>query len=369
MSKAPVTPVRDAAALGPYALAVDAMGGDRAPDIVLAGLELAADRHPTARLLLIGDETVLKPALARYPKAARICDIRHTPASISMEMKPTSALRVRGSSMRLAMEAVSSGEACGVVSAGNSGAMLALAKIIVKALPGISRPAMVAVQPSARGDTVMLDLGANIACDARNLVEFAVMGEAFAQAALGLPKPTIGLLNVGSEDLKGDERLRQAAERLRDSTLAEQFHGFVEGHDITAGTTDVVVTDGFTGNVALKTGEGALKLAFGLLRRVFETNLLTRIGYLLVRPGLERMREWIDPRRYNGAVFVGLNGVVVKSHGGADGEAFASAVDIAMDAVTHNLNDKIRARLDQLGMLGADPASAAASMVAPEPVS
>lgn len=369
MTKASVTPERDIAASGPYALAVDAMGGDRAPDIVLAGLDLAADRHPKARILLVGDEALLRPALAKYPKAARLCDIRHAAASISMDMKPTAALRVRGSSMRMAMEAVAAGEACGVVSAGNSGAMLALAKIIVKALPGISRPAMIAVEPSARGDIVMLDLGANIACDARNLVEFAIMGEAFAQAALGLPSPTIGLLNVGSEELKGDDRLRQASERLRASPLAPQFHGFVEGHDITAGATDVVVTDGFTGNVALKTGEGALKLAFSLLKRVFQTNLLTRLGYLLVKPGLERMREWIDPRRYNGALFVGLNGIVVKSHGGADGESFAAAVDVAMDAVTHHLNDKIRARLEQLGMGASESVAPAAAEAAPEPVS
>lgn len=336
----------------PFTLAVDAMGGDHAPEIVLAGLEIAAIRHPKVRILLIGDQEVLESSLKNYPKAAEICTVRYAPESIPMEMKPTAALRVRGSSMRVAMQAVASGEALGVVSAGNSGAMLALAKIIVKALPGISRPAMAAVQPSARGDVVMLDLGANILCDARNLVEFAVMGEAFAQAALALKAPTIGLLNVGSEELKGDERLKQAAERLRDSVLADSFYGFVEGHDITAGVTDVVVTDGFTGNVALKTGEGALKLAFGLLKSVFESNWLTKLGYMLVRPGLRRMREWIDPARYNGALFVGLNGIVVKSHGGADSEGFASAVDVAIDAVENNLNAKIRHRLDQLGMLG-----------------
>lgn len=335
----------------PYTLAVDAMGGDNAPDIVLAGLDIAAVRHPDIRVLLIGDETVLEAGLKRYPKAANICTIRHTSECVPMDMKPTAALRVRRSSMRLCMDAVSSGEAQGVVSAGNSGAMLALAKIVVKALPGISRPAMAAVQPSARGDVVMLDLGANIVCDARNLVEFAIMGEAFSQAALNLENPTIGLLNVGAEELKGDERLRQAAETLRNSALSERFVGFIEGHDITAGTTDVVVSDGFTGNVALKTGEGALKLAFGLLKNVFQTNLITKLGYLLVKPGLDRMKEWIDPRRYNGAVFVGLNGVVVKSHGGADAEGFASAVDVAVDAVANDLNAKIRFRLDQLGML------------------
>lgn len=335
----------------PYTLAVDAMGGDHAPDIVLAGLEMTADRHPNIRVLLIGDEAVLRPSLERYKKASRICVIRHAAHSISMEMKPTVALRLRGSSMRMAMEAVAAGEVLGVISAGNSGALLALAKIIVKALPGISRPALAAVQPSARSDVIMLDLGANIACDSRNLVEFAIMGEAFAQAALNLQKPTIGLLNVGSEELKGDDRVRQAAEKLRNSVLSENFFGFIEGHDITAGTTDVIVTDGFTGNIALKTGEGALKLAFGLLRNIFQTSWVTRLGYILVRPGLERMREWIDPRRYNGAILVGLNGVVVKSHGGADAESFAFAVDVAVDAVENQLNAKIRHRLEQLGML------------------
>lgn len=335
----------------PYCLAIDAMGGDHAPEIVLAGLDRAADRHPSAKILLVGDEAVLRPQLARFPKAQRICEIRHAPSSISMEMKPTAALRLRDSSLRMAIDAVASGEAGGVVSAGNSGAMLALAKIVLKTLPGITRPAMAAVNPSARGDVVMLDLGANIACDTRNLVEFAVMGEAFAKAVLGLPAPSIGLLNVGAEELKGDERLRAAAEILRESPLSSQFHGFVEGHDITAGTTDVVVTDGFSGNIALKTGEGALKLVSMLLQRVFKTNFLTRIGYLLVRPGLERMKEWIDPRRYNGAVFVGLNGIVVKSHGGADAEGFAAAIDVAMDAVTHSINEKIRERLRQVEAL------------------
>ncbi|QDH14263.1 phosphate acyltransferase PlsX [Formicincola oecophyllae] len=349
-ARTPVSGAKASAPGQPFTLAVDAMGGDRAPSIVLDGLDITADRHPEARILLVGDEAQLKKALRDHPKAARICSVRHADASIPMEMKPTAALRVRGSSMRGVMEAVAKGEAHGAVSAGNSGAMLALAKIIVGALEGISRPALVAVEPSARGDVVMLDLGANIACDARNLVEFAVMGEAFAQAALGLQAPTIGLLNVGDEDLKGDERLRQAAAQLRQSVLAPRFKGFVEGHDITAGKTDVVVTDGFTGNVALKTGEGALKLAFGLVRSVFKTNLITRLAYLLVRPGFDRMREWIDPRRYNGAVLIGLNGVVVKSHGGADGEAFAAAMDVAVDAVQNGLNDKIRHRLDQLGV-------------------
>ncbi|AQS85712.1 MAG: phosphate acyltransferase PlsX [Acetobacter aceti] len=335
----------------PFSLAVDAMGGDGGPEMVVAGLAVAADRHPGARVLLVGDEKRLRPLLARHPKAAAICTLRHAPSAVSMEMKPTAALRLKDSSMRMVMNAVAGGEAAGVVSAGNSGAMLALAKIVIKTLPGISRPAMAAISPSMKGDVVMLDLGANVACDWRNLVEFAVMGEAFAKAVLGLPAPTIGLLNVGAEELKGDEKLRQAADVLRDSPLAGQFHGFIEGHDITAGTTDIVVTDGFTGNVALKTGEGAMKMASGLFRQVFTSSLAGRLAYLLVRPALERMKDWLDPRRYNGAVFVGLNGVVVKSHGGTDAEGFASAVDVAMDMVTHHFNDGIRTRLGNMPSL------------------
>jgi glycerol-3-phosphate acyltransferase PlsX len=261
--------------------------------------------------------------------------------------------------MRLAIDAVAAGEAEGVVSAGNTGALLALAKIVIKSLPGIDRPAMAAIGPSARGDVVMLDLGANVACDARNLVEFAVMGDMFARAVLGLTAPTIGLLNVGSEDLKGDDRVRDAAEVLRASFIAPQFHGFVEGHDIAAGTVDVIVTDGFTGNVALKTGEGALKLMGDLLRQVFQGSIAGKLAYLLARPGLDRLREWLDPRSYNGAVMLGLNGVVVKSHGGTDAQGFAHAMDVAMDMVVHRFNDRIRdglSRIVGLNSIGKDPA-------------
>jgi glycerol-3-phosphate acyltransferase PlsX len=343
----------------PFALAIDAMGGDAAPDVVLDGLELAAERHPGARFLLVGDESLVGGALARRKRAARACSLRHAPERISGDLKPTAALRIRGSSMRLAIDAVSAGEAAGVVSAGNTGALMALAKIVLKTLPEIDRPALAAIGPSARGDVVLLDLGANVQCDARNLVEFAVMGDAFARAVLGLTAPTIGLLNVGSEELKGDDRVRNAAEVLRDSYIGPQFRGFVEGHDITAGTTDVIVTDGFTGNVALKTGEGALKLMRDLLRQVFTSSVPARMGYLLARPALDRLREWMDPRRYNGAILIGLNGVVVKSHGGTDALGFAHAVDVAMDMVTYRFNERIREGLSRLSTAGqriaADP--------------
>jgi glycerol-3-phosphate acyltransferase PlsX len=339
-----------AAILAPFTLAIDAMGGDKAPDMVIKGLELAAERHPNARFLLIGDEPILTNLLLRSKRARSACTIRHAQNVVDNDMKPTAALRLRQSSMRLAIDAVANGEASGLVSAGNTGALLALSKIVMKSLPGIDRPAMAAIGPSARGDVVMLDLGANVQCDVRNLVEFAVMGDVFARTVLGLTAPTIGLLNVGSEQLKGDDTVREAAEILRASHLGPQFHGFVEGHDIAAGTTDIVVTDGFTGNVALKTGEGALKLIGEFLKQVFTSGLIAKFAYLLVRPGLDRLREWLDPRRYNGAVMVGLNGVVVKSHGGTDAQGFAHAVDVAMDMVVHRFNERIREDLARLGL-------------------
>ena len=331
-----------------FALAVDAMGGDHAPDIVIAGLEIAAERHPKARFLLVGDETKLDPLLAAHKRAAALCTVQHTPELISGEMKPTAALRVRNASMRLAIDAVAAKRAAGVISAGNTGALLALAQVVIRPMPGISRPAMAGIGPSSRGDVVLLDLGANVSCDARNLVEFAVMGDVFARTVLGLTAPTIGLMNVGSEELKGDERVRQAAEVLRRSHLRPQFQGFVEGHDVTSGSVDVVVTDGFTGNVALKTGEGALKLMGDMLRQIFAGSISGKIAYVLLRPALERLREWLDPRRYNGAVLLGLNGVVVKSHGGTDAQGFAHALDVAMDMVTHRFNDRIRDGVSQI---------------------
>ena len=203
-----------------FTLAVDAMGGDHAPDAVIDGLELAATRHPEARFLLVGDEGRVGPLLARHKRAAAACTLRHAPDVIGSDLKPTAALRMRNASMRVAIDAVAGGEAEGVVSAGNTGALLALAKIVLKTLPGIDRPAMAAIGPSARGDMVMLDLGANVLCDTRNLVEFAVMGDVFARTVLGLTAPTIGLLNVGSEEQKGDDRVREAAEVLRQSPIA-----------------------------------------------------------------------------------------------------------------------------------------------------
>ena len=329
-------------------LAVDAMGGDNAPGVIIAGLNRAAERHPKARFLVFGDAATVEPLLKGAARLQGRATLRPTTEVIADDLKPTAALRLRDASLRRAIDAVAAGEAAGVVSAGNTGAMLALAKIILKTMPGIDRPAMAAIGPSANGDVVMLDLGANVVCDARNLIEFAVMGEAFARTVLGLPAPTIGLLNIGSEEMKGDDTLKHAAEALRASPISAQFKGFVEGHDIAGGAVDVIVTDGFTGNVALKTGEGALKLVGDLLKKIFSAGPAAKLAYLLARPGLKRLREWLDPRRYNGAVLLGLNGVVVKSHGGTDEEGFAHAVDVAMDMIVNRFNERIREGLQPL---------------------
>jgi glycerol-3-phosphate acyltransferase PlsX len=343
-----------------HVLAVDAMGGDHAPEVVIAGLDLAAERHRHAHFLIFGDEARVAPLIAASKRLKERQTLRHAADIVSGDMKPTVALRLRDSSMRRAIDAVQAGEAAGVVSAGNTGALLALSKIVLKTMKGIDRPAMAAIAPSARGDVVMLDLGLNVVCDARNLTEFALMGDVFARIVLGLPAPKIGLLNIGSEEGKGDETLNAAAANLREGPIAKQFHGFVEGHDITAGTVDVVVTDGFTGNVALKTGEGAMKLVGELLRRVFSAGPLAKLGYIFARGSLKRLREVLDPRRYNGAVLLGLNGVVVKSHGGTDALGFAHAVDVALDMIANDFNSRIAEGLAAMdsALLSAKPVAA-----------
>ncbi|MGH6959775.1 MAG: phosphate acyltransferase PlsX, partial [Dongiaceae bacterium] len=259
------------------------------------------------------------------------------------EDKPSVALRSgRGSSMRLACDAVRDGEAAGVVSAGNTGALMAIAKFVLKTLPGIDRPAIASYFPTIRGESVMLDLGANVECDANNLVQFAVMGNVFARTVLGVLEPTIGLLNVGSEELKGHEAVREANALLRNTPLPGRFHGFVEGDDIAKGTVDVFVTDGFTGNITIKTIEGTAKLYSEFLRHTLKTSMLSRLGYLLARPALNGLRVRLDPRRYNGAIFLGLNGIAVKSHGGTDALGFANAIGVAVDMVVHGAIDKIK---------------------------
>jgi glycerol-3-phosphate acyltransferase PlsX len=343
-------------------IALDAMGGDGAPDIVVRGADLARTRCPDAAFRFYGDEAKIEPLLNQSPKLKAVSLIHHTDVVVSGEDKPSVALRKgRGSSMGLAIDAVKKGEAEGVVSAGNTGALMAMAKLALRTLSGITRPAIATVLPTSSSECVMLDLGANIQCDDRNLVEFAIMGEVFARTALGLPKPTIALLNVGEEDLKGHEAIRQAAATLRDIDLPIEFQGFVEGDAIWSGAADVVVTDGFTGNVALKTAEGIAKMYSGFMRSAFRSSLSARLGYLLSRGALNKVRVKVDPRRYNGAMLLGLNGVVIKSHGGTDSFGFANAIGVAIDMITARFNDQITAEFDHLGSFGAPVPKVASS--------
>ncbi len=331
-------------------LALDAMGGDRAPEIVVRGADLALERMPDLRFDLVGDEARIAPLVAKTRRLKTTEPaIIHTTEVVPADEKPSTALRTRKqSSMRLAIDRVASGDANGVVSAGNTGALMAMSKLSLRMCPGIKRPAIASFFPTRRGETCMLDLGANLDCDAETLVQFALMGQVFARIVLGLERPTVGLLNVGSEEQKGHEFIREAATTLRDTDLPFEFVGFVEGDDIAGGTVDVVVCDGFTGNVALKTAEGTSRMIAQFLRESFRTSWLSRLGYLLARSSIDQLRKRLDPRRYNGAMFLGLNGVSVKSHGGTDAIGFANAIGVAADLVRHGFVKEVSAELETL---------------------
>lgn len=314
------------------------MGGDDAPGVVIQGAEIARERYPEARFLLFGREDAIKPLLEAHSALARASEIIHTDDVVDAEDKPGHALRRRrDSSMAQAIAAVRDKSADVVVSAGNTGALMALAKFTLRTLQDIDRPALASLMPTYRGESVMLDLGANAECNADNLVEFAVMGAAFARAVLGLERPSVGLLNIGEEELKGNEIVRDAAATLRNSSLPLDFTGFLEGDKIGAGAVDVVVTDGFTGNVALKTAEGTAKLIAHLLEDAFLSSLPAKLGYLLARAGLGGLKAHLDPNNHNGAVMLGLTGLVVKSHGGANANGLATAIGVAVDMVRHDL--------------------------------
>ncbi len=331
-------------------VSIDAMGGDAGPSIVVAAVARAVVRHPAVRFLLHGDEAELKPLMAKRPMLATNTEIRHSPDRVRMEEKPSQALRRgRNTSMWHAIESVAKKEADVIVSAGNTGALMAMSMVQLRVLENIDRPAIAALWPTKRGQSVVLDVGANIGTDADQLVDFAVMGEAFARAVLGLERPTVGILNVGAEDVKGNEAVRGAAQILRNVTLPIEFCGFVEGDDISEGTVDVIVTDGFTGNVALKTAEGTAKLVIHFLRSALTRSFLGRIGGFLATGALRALRRKLDPRASNGGIFLGLNGIVVKSHGGTDALGFASALDMAIDMARADVISKIVA--DRAGVV------------------
>ena len=327
---------------GKVVLALDGMGGDHAPDVVVNGADIARERYPDTTYLLFGDPARLKPLVDKRKGLAAAVEIVPAADAVSADDKPSFALRRRRqSSMWLACQAAAEGRADSVVSAGNTGALLAISMFAMRMLEGAHRPALASFLPTSRGETVMLDLGANIECDADNLAEFAVMGSVFAQVLLGLDAPKVGLLNVGSEELKGHEEVRQAASWLRREGSPINFHGFVEGNDIGAGVVDVVATDGFTGNVALKAIEGTAKLYTGFVRDAFRTSTFAKIGYLFASGAWVKLRKRVDPRRYNGGVFLGLDGICVKSHGGTDELGFAYAIGVARDLVRYEYKSKL----------------------------
>ncbi|HEC90338.1 MAG TPA: phosphate acyltransferase PlsX [Alphaproteobacteria bacterium] len=334
-----------------FTLSIDAMGGDNAPGKIVEGVELALKRHSDVNFILFGDQAKIKPLLAKFPHAAAQSRLIHTEEFVTDDEKPGHALRSgRNSSMRLAINAVSDAKADGVISAGNTGALMAMAKFVLKTLPGIDRPAIATSFPTRRGGSVMLDLGANITCNADNLVQFAAMGEVFARHVLGLTQPSVGILNVGSEDAKGSDAVKMAASILTNTKLPIKFHGFIEGDDIAAGTVDVVVTDGFTGNIVLKASEGMARMFGGFLLEALTGSLMGRLGALIAGGAINKFKMRVDPRRYNGAMFLGLNGICIKSHGSTDSLGFANAIDVAIRLIADNLNEDIRKDVARLGM-------------------
>jgi len=341
--------------------ALDAMGGDRGADVVVAGAELARVRRPDSAFLFFGDEAVVGPLLARHPRLQAISRVVHTTAVVRMDERPSQALRHgrRVSSMWMAIDAVKTGAADVAVSAGNTGALMAMAKIHLKMMAGIERPAIAAIWPTLRGESIVLDMGASIGADARQLFDFAVMGSHMARIVFGVERPAVGLLNIGVEEVKGNEDVKEAGRMLREEAppgLA--YHGFVEGDDIGKGTVDVVVSEGFSGNIALKTAEGTARQIAAYLRQAMSRTWRARLGYLLARPAFEALREKMDPSRVNGGVFLGLNGIVVKSHGGTDAEGFAAAVELGYDMARYNFLSRIAASLHDSGHAVAAPALA-----------
>jgi glycerol-3-phosphate acyltransferase PlsX len=332
-----------ATGMQPVTLAVDAMSGDHGHTVAVKAARLALHDHPELRLILVGDEATLRNSLAANHLAAdsRV-SVQHASEVVAMDELPSKALRnKKDSSMRVAIDVVKEGRAQAAVSAGNTGALMATARFVLKMLPGIDRPAIITAIPSVDGHTYMLDLGANAECSAEQLFQFAVMGSALVTAVNGIEKPRIGLLNIGEEEIKGNEVIRQAAAQISAGGL--NYVGFIEGDHVFLDPVDVVVCDGFAGNVALKTGEGVAKLIGKFLKEEFSANFLHRLAALAAYPALRNLGKRIDPRRYNGASFLGINGIVIKSHGGTDAVGFANAIKVGLEEVKKNIPARISA--------------------------
>jgi phosphate acyltransferase len=326
-------------------IALDAMGGDHGPSVVVPGAAIALVRHPDTHFLIVGDAARIEPELKQLPALAEKSEIIHTEVAVAMDAKPSQALR-KGrwhSSMWLGLEAVRDGRADATVSAGNTGALMAMAKFCLKTIAGVDRPAIAVIWPTVESECIVLDVGANVGADARQLVEFALMGAAMGRALFSVERPTVGLLNIGVEEVKGVDEIKAAAATLRNAPLPIVFRGFVEGDEIGHGAADVVVTDGFTGNIALKTAEGTAKQIGEYLRAAMGRSLLARIGAILAQGAFRALKEKMDPRQLNGGIFLGLNGIVVKSHGGTDATGFASAVDLAYDMASSGVVKRLAA--------------------------
>lgn len=325
-------------------ISIDTMGGDFGPEAVIPGAAKALERHPDIRFVLFGREEEVHPVLDRFPALKAASTFHHCEVAVKMEDKPSQALRHgRGvSSMWRAIEAVKKGEADACVSAGNTGALMAMSKFCLRTMANIERPAISGIWPTTRGESIVLDIGATIGADAQQLVDYAVMGAAMSRALFDIQRPTVGLLNVGVEEVKGLDEIKEAAQMLRATDLPGlKYEGFVEGNDIGKGTVDVVVTEGFTGNIALKTAEGTARQMAEYLRAAMSRTWLAKLGYILAKSAFDRLREKMDPRKVNGGVFLGLNGVVIKSHGSADAEGFAAALEVGYDVARNKLIDRI----------------------------
>jgi len=345
-------------------IALDAMGGDHGPAVVVAGADLALARHPGTEFLFFGNTALVAPLVDARPSLKAAAKLVHTDIAVRMEDKPSQALRYGRwkSSMWLAIDAVKKGDADVAVSGGNTGALMAMSKFNLKTLPGIDRPAIAALWPTLRGESVVLDLGASIGADADHLVDLAVMGAAMARILFGLDRPSVGLLNIGVEEAKGLEPVREASAVLREQKLPGlDYHGFVEGNDIGKGTVDVVVTEGFAGNIALKTAEGTARQMAEYLKGAMTRTLSARIGYLFARSAFRELRERMDTRKANGGVFLGLNGIVIKSHGSTDAEGFAAAIGLGHGVVRDELLAKITAALGRPGKPSRQAVGGAAS--------
>ncbi|TCT11482.1 phosphate:acyl-[acyl carrier protein] acyltransferase [Tepidamorphus gemmatus] len=324
------------------------MGGDFGPSVVVPGCAIARERYPDCRFVFFGDASEVRPLLARHPALEAVAEVEHTDVAVRMEDKPSQALRQgrRRSSMWMALEAVKTGRADMAVSAGNTGALMAMSKLCLRMMPGIERPALAAIWPTLRGESIVLDVGATIGADAEQLVSFALMGEAMARALFSLKRPTVGLLNIGVEEVKGLEYVRAAGQMLREGGLPIAYAGFIEGDDIGKGTVDVVVTEGFSGNIALKTAEGTAKQIAQYLRDAMGRSLFSKIGFLFAKGAFDTLKEKMDPRKSNGGVFLGLNGLVVKSHGGTDAEGYAAAVALGHHLARNGLMKKVADSVD-----------------------